>query len=82
MSKGIRHRLGTPMIRGEPIVRRLLAEMNVQRVSYFQMAKRVGLHERTIKNWRQGLSGPSAGNLEACFNVLGLTLTVKEIEHD
>lgn len=57
-----------------PLVRRLFAEMARQQIGVLDMAERAGIGEHTMKNWRTR-STPKIDSLEACFNVLGLTLT-------
>lgn len=59
-----------------PFVRLLYREMNRQRTSIPDVADRSGVSMNTIRTWRH--SQPVLPNLEACFNVLGKTLVVKE----
>lgn len=58
-----------------PLVRKLIEEMNRQQCTYKTMTKRTGLHQDTIRRWRDK-STPRVGDLEACFTVLGKRLTV------
>lgn len=53
----------------------LLDEMNRQRIGVRDMADRTGIAFRTIERWFWMRANPSVANLEACFNVLGRTLT-------
>ena len=56
-----------------PVVATIFSEMNRQGVTYWQMSKKSGLNEGTIKAWRRGNS-PSLTNLEAACTALGLSL--------
>jgi transposase-like protein len=60
--------------KAHPLVRRLFAEMTYQQIGVLDMAERAGLGEHTLKHWRTR-STPKVDSLEACFNVLGMTLT-------
>jgi hypothetical protein len=60
-----------------PLVRRLFVEMNAQQVGPIDMADRSGINKNTFKDWRTRTE-PTIGNLDACLNVLGLELTVRE----
>ncbi|APH71412.1 helix-turn-helix domain-containing protein [Aquibium oceanicum] len=60
--------------RAHPLVRRLFALMNDQRIALGTVAERSGVAADTIKDWR-GRTNPSVPNLEACFNALGYGLT-------
>lgn len=59
-----------------PVVRRLFEEMNYQQIGLLDMAERSGINKNTLKDWRTRTT-PTIDNIEACFNVLGLTLNVK-----
>ena len=61
-----------------PLVRRLFAEMNHQRIGLTDMAERVGVSRRTMNGWRTRHC-PRIVELEACYNVLGLRLVVKPV---
>lgn len=61
--------------RCHPLVRRLFEEMNAQRIGVLDMSERSGVNRNTLRDWR-GRTVPTIDNIEACFNVLGLTLTV------
>ena len=60
--------------RAHPLVRRLFEEMNDQHIGMLDMAERSGVNVNTINDWKRRCM-PSVANLEACYNVLGLTLT-------
>lgn len=56
-----------------PIVRTLFEQMNREQLGVLDMSERSGINKNTIKEWRSR-SLPNIANLEACYNVLGLTL--------
>lgn len=60
-----------------PVVRRLFEEMNHQQIGLLDMAERSGVNKNTLKDWRIR-TVPTVDNIEACFNVLGLTINVKQ----
>jgi DNA-binding phage protein len=62
--------------RAHPLVRRLYAEMNHQQIGVTDMAERTGISRHTFKGWRTRHC-PRVAELEACYNVLGMKLTVK-----
>ena len=62
-----------------PLVHQLYAEMHTQACDSFLMAERSGVSRATIMNWASK-SQPRLHDLEACFNVLGLTLQPKELK--
>lgn len=62
---------------GHPLVRRLFVEMNAQQVGVLDLSERSGVNKNTFKDWRTR-SVPTVDNLDACFNVLGLELAVRE----
>lgn len=59
-----------------PLVRELFMEVNRQRIPIREIAKRAGLAEITVLQWRTVYS-PTVRNLEACLNVLGRKLKVE-----
>lgn len=61
--------------RAHPLVRRMFEEMNRQQIGMLDLAERSGVNKNTIKDWKDR-SAPQVQNLAACFNVLGLELTV------
>lgn len=61
--------------RAHPLVRRMFEEMNRQQLGMVDLAERSGVNKNTIKDWKDR-SVPHVHNLVACFNVLGLELTV------
>jgi len=67
--------------KAHPLVRRLFAEMNAQRVGVTDLAERAGIARETFKGWRTKHC-PRVADLEACYNVLGLKLTVAVIRDD
>lgn len=69
----------SPAPKAHPLVRVLIAEMNAQRCSWTDMARRTGLSVQTFTSWRT-VNTPTLTGLEACFNVLGKTLQPVEIE--
>jgi len=60
-----------------PLVRRLFDEMAKQQCGVLEMAERSGVNKNTFKDWRTRTM-PRVADLEACFNVLGLEIVVKE----
>jgi len=60
-----------------PLVRRLFDEMNAQQCGVLEMAERSGVNKNTFKDWRTRTM-PRVADLEACFNVLGFEIVVKE----
>lgn len=60
-----------------PLIKRLWAEMAKQRVSQEDVAERSGVSSGAMRKWRNGTRKPNLLDLDACFNVLGYTLTVK-----
>ncbi len=67
--------------RAHPLVRRLYAEMNHQQIGVTDMAERTGISRHTFKGWRTRHC-PRVAELEACYNVLGMKLTVKVVEDE
>lgn len=57
---------------GHPFVAILFKEMNVQQCSYRMMGERSGVNKFTLSNWRTHC--PKVSDLEACFNVLGMSM--------
>lgn len=64
-----------------PLVRRLFEEMNHQQIGILDMSERSGVNKNTINDWKRR-SMPQVHNLEACFTVLGLRMTVAKREGD
>lgn len=56
-----------------PLVRRLVAEMNARRMPIYDMCDQAGVSTTAFTNWRRKHT-PQLQSLEACYNVLGLTL--------
>lgn len=60
-----------------PMVRRLFEEMERQQCGVLEMAERSGVNKNTLKDWRTRTM-PRVADLEACFNVLGFDVIVRE----
>lgn len=58
-----------------PAVAVLFGEMKAQKITYKEMKKRSGIDTQTLRAWRTRTT-PTIDNLEACLNVLELTLLV------
>lgn len=58
---------------GHPMVKALYEEMHSQRVTDADMSDRTGINVNTMKDWRTRTI-PRITDLEACFNVLGMTI--------
>jgi transcriptional regulator with XRE-family HTH domain len=58
-----------------PLVKELFREINRQRISVPEIAKRAGITPTSILQWRTKYT-PNVANLDACFNVLGRKLKV------
>ena len=64
------------------LVKMLIDEMNNQQITARDMCKRVGITDPSmITKWKHKRR-PNLDNLRACFNVLGLDLTVKRIKDE
>jgi transcriptional regulator with XRE-family HTH domain len=61
-----------------PLVRWVWSQMNRQRASQEDIAKRSGVASSTMRKWRVGVRSPRVMELEAVINALGYKLTVKE----
>ena len=61
-----------------PVTRRMLEALNAQHCTAAELAKRSGVHPTTIREWRRSTI-PNVANINACLNVLGLELCVREI---
>jgi hypothetical protein len=72
-----RHRPVAVPAGAHPAVRRLFAEMNTQRCTAADLSERSGINKNTLKDWRTR-TAPTLDNLEACLNVLGFELVVRE----
>ena len=62
-----------PRVVGHPLVRSLYEHMHKQCVTDADMSERAGVNVNTMKDWRTRTT-PRVADLEACFNVLGMTL--------
>jgi hypothetical protein len=58
---------------GHPLVRELIAEMNRQKKGVTALCVEVNISPGTFAHWRNK-HNPELPTIEACFNVLGLTL--------
>lgn len=76
-----RFRLHTIPAHTHPLVRELIREMNEQQCTYKTLSKRTGMHQDTIRRWRDQ-SMPRINDLEACFNALGKQLKVTDIREN
>jgi hypothetical protein len=72
--------LGIPN-KAHPLVRRMFAEMNHQRIGVLDMSDRSGINKNTLQDWRTR-TVPTVDNLEACFTVLGCELTIRQSRED
>lgn len=59
------------------LVHRLWKEMHDQRVSQEDVAERAGVSSSGMRKWRNGSRQPNLNDVEACLNVLGLEITVR-----
>ena len=62
--------------KAHPLVQRLLQEMHDQKVPYELMCRRAGVSFWAVRKWRRGQI-PEVSTLEACLNVVGLSLAVR-----
>lgn len=62
-----------------PLIRRLFCEMSSQQIGVVEMAEKSGIHKDTFRRWRDK-SEPRLSDLDACFNVLGYELTIRDVE--
>lgn len=67
-----------PVKSAHPLVHRLWTEMNDQQVSQEDVAARAGVSSSGMRKWRNGSRSPSLCDIEACLNVLGLEVIVRE----
>jgi transcriptional regulator with XRE-family HTH domain len=62
-----------------PAVRRIFTEAAAQQCPIQDLSDKSGIGKATLHDWKRGRSCPNVGDLEAVLNVLGLTLTTKEL---
>ena len=74
-----RFRPHAPADRAHPLVRQMFTEMNEQQCTQATMSERSGINKNTFRSWRTK-AVPRIDDLEACLNVLGLELTVRQIK--
>lgn len=70
-----------PPEHAHPFVRRLYDAMHRERIGVADTAERAGVAPETLKQWRYKRQ-PDLDTLEACLNVVGLTLTVVELKRN
>ena len=63
-----------------PLVLRLMELMKREQINETELAEKTGLHRLTIQGWHRSLKKrrvgtPGVAALEACYNVLGYTLS-------
>jgi DNA-binding phage protein len=56
-----------------PLVRHLFMAMNHERIGLMDVAERAGIARNTLQGWC-AKHNPRVGDLDACFNVLGMEL--------
>lgn len=72
---------GDPPPRGvHSVIRLIWSEMLTQKITKREMARRVGISPDTLNVWFTGRSTPAIHLVEACLNVLSLTLTTEPKE--
>lgn len=74
------HPLKVP-VNVHPLVRRLFEEMNREQIGILDMAKRSGVSPNTLNDWKRR-SNPQIQNLDACYAVLKMELTLKAKRND
>lgn len=65
-----------------PLVRWIWAQMNKQRASQEDIAKRSGVSSSAMRKWRAGVRSPRIMEIEAVVNSLGYQLTVRKKNDD
>lgn len=64
-----------------PLVKKLFIEMNHQQIGILDLSERSGINKNTINDWKTR-SVPRIDNIEACFGVLGLKLSLDRSARD
>ena len=64
--------------RCNPMVKDLFEKMRHQQIGVIDMSERTGINKNTLKDWRTR-TVPRITDLEACYNVLGYTLSPKKL---
>lgn len=59
-----------------PLVIQLFEKMNQEQIGLIEMAERSGINKNTINDWKHRCM-PRLDNIDACYNVLGLKLEVR-----
>lgn len=62
-----------------PTVARVFTELQAQGLTQSFLARRSGVSELTLTDWKHRLADPRLANLEACLNALGYRLSVEPI---
>ena len=75
------YRRHSPPVNAHPFARQLFDEMDRQQIGVLDMAERTGIARNTFKGWRTRHC-PRIVELEACYNVLGMKLTVKVVKDE
>lgn len=55
----------------DPVIKWVWHEMQAQRITQQEMARRSGFSSGALRNWFQGRSSPNYANVRALVNVLG-----------
>lgn len=64
--------------RAHPLVRKMFEHMNHQQIGVLDLSDRSGVNKNTIRDWRTR-TVPTIDNFEACLNVLGLQVFIKNL---
>lgn len=62
-----------------PLVKWAWMQMESQRITQEEVAKRAGLSAATLRNWGQGRSSPKFMDIEAVVNVLGGEIRIRKV---
>jgi len=65
--------------RADPVVQELFRRANAKGLQYKHLARTSGVSQDALAKWQQGTS-PVLANLVAALEVVGLRLTVEEVE--
>ena len=65
-----------------PLVRWMWAEMNKQRASQEDIAKRSGVSSSAMRKWRTGVRSPRVLELDAVAHALGYQITVRKKKNE
>ena len=64
-----------------PLVRKLFERMNHEQIGILDLSERSGVNKNTINDWKRR-SMPTLANIDACYAVLGLRLSVNKMDVD